>query len=113
MAAPATNIEMAKARTAAPEIVHQPTVDNNGTSLDGVDEKPAIKPARTTYPGLKGFFHWHEPGTSKEEKRLILKLDWFILSYSCLCFFIKWLDSNNVTNAWASGMSDDLGFGPG
>lgn len=59
------------------------------------------------------WFHWHEPGTSAEEKRLILKLDWFLLSYSCLCFFIKWLDGNNVTNAYSSGMSEELGFGPG
>ena len=35
------------------------------------------------------WFHWHEPGTSKEEKRLIFKLDWFLLSYTCLMFFIK------------------------
>lgn len=59
------------------------------------------------------WFHWHEPGTSAEEKRLIFKLDWFLLSYSCLCFFIKWLDGNNVTNAYSSGMSEELGFGPG
>lgn len=45
------------------------------------------------------WFHWHEPDTSAEEKRLIFKLDWFLLSYCCLCFFIKWLDGNNVTNA--------------
>lgn len=62
---------------------------------------------------ISGWFHWHEPGTSKEEKRLIFKLDWFLLSYSCLMFFVKYLDGNNVTNAYASGMSEELGFGPG
>jgi len=30
------------------------------------------------------WFQWHEPGTSREEKKLIAKLDWFLLSYSCL-----------------------------
>lgn len=65
----------------------------------------------TTSP--RRWFHWFEPGTSPEEKRLILKLDWFLLSYSCLSFFIKWLDSSNVTNAYVSGMSAELGFGPG
>lgn len=59
------------------------------------------------------WFHWHEPNTSKEEKKLIFKLDWFILSYSCLCFFIKQLDGNNISNAYVSGMSEDLGFGKG
>jgi MFS transporter, ACS family, pantothenate transporter len=59
------------------------------------------------------WFHWHEPGTSAEEKRLIFKLDWFILSFSCLCFFMKQLDANNVSNAYVSGMQEELGFGPG
>ncbi|KAH8422532.1 uncharacterized protein LDX57_000286 [Aspergillus melleus] len=58
-------------------------------------------------------FHWHDPGTSREEKVLIFKLDWFLLSYSCLCFFIKQLDQNNISNAYVSGMKEDLGFGPG
>lgn len=62
---------------------------------------------------ISGWLHWHEPGTSAEEKRLIFKLDWFLLSYSCLMFFIKQIDGNNVTNAYASGMSEELGFGPG
>ena len=39
--------------------------------------------------GKEKWFHWHEPGTSKEEKKLIFKLDWFLLSYTCLMFFIK------------------------
>ena len=30
------------------------------------------------------WYHWHEPGTSAEEKRLIFKLDAFILTYTCL-----------------------------
>lgn len=76
-------------------------------------ESVAAPPARQPGSKLSGWFHWHEPGTSAEEKRLILKLDWFLLSYSCLCFFVKYLDSNNVTNAYASGMQEELGFGPG
>jgi ACS family pantothenate transporter-like MFS transporter len=30
-----------------------------------------------------------------------------------MCFFIKYLDQTNIANAYASGTSDDLGFGPG
>lgn len=30
------------------------------------------------------WFRWYEPGTSTEEKRVINKLDLFILSYTCL-----------------------------
>ncbi|KAL4903052.1 hypothetical protein BDW74DRAFT_186641 [Aspergillus multicolor] len=50
---------------------------------------------------------------ARADKWLILKLDWFLLSYSCLVFFIKQLDGNNITNAYSSGMSADLNFGPG
>ncbi|KAL2418049.1 MFS transporter PfmaC [Exophiala dermatitidis] len=68
--------------------------------------------ATATRPA-QGWFHWHEPGASREEKKLILKLDFFLLTYSCLSFFIKQLDGNNVSNAYVSGMKEDLGFGPG
>ena len=61
----------------------------------------------------RGWFHWHEPGTSKQEKRLIFKLDWFLLSYGCLCFFNKYLDQTNISNAYVSGMQEELGFGKG
>ncbi|CAJ2510610.1 Uu.00g062350.m01.CDS01 [Anthostomella pinea] len=110
MSAPIEEIQLAKTAEVAPNVVEKTSSSRNSTSA--VDEKLS-QPVRTSYPGLTGFFHWHEPGTSKEEKRLIFKLDWFLLSYSCLCFFVKWLDSNNVTNAYASGMKEELGFGPG
>ncbi|KAL1640896.1 hypothetical protein SLS58_006512 [Diplodia intermedia] len=55
-------------------------------------------------------WHWHEPGTSKEEKWLIRKLDIFILTYSCLTFFIKYLDQTNISNAYVSGMKEELGL---
>lgn len=40
-----------------------------------------------------GWLHWHEPGTSAEEKKLLFKLDWFLLSFSCLTYFIKQVTS--------------------
>jgi ACS family pantothenate transporter-like MFS transporter len=44
----------------------------------------------TPAPAAKsGWLQWHEPGTSPEEKKLIFKLDWFLLSFSCVMFFIK------------------------
>ncbi|KAL1864996.1 hypothetical protein Daus18300_007343 [Diaporthe australafricana] len=80
------------------------------TSVAAATDNESEPPQR---PEIAGWFHWHEPGTSKEEKRLIFKIDAFLLSYSCLMFFIKQLDQNNISNAYVSGMSDDLGFGPG
>ncbi|CEJ87145.1 hypothetical protein VHEMI04319 [[Torrubiella] hemipterigena] len=52
------------------------------------------------------WYEWHEPGTSSAEKKLLLKMDFFILLYTCLTFFVKYLDQTNVTNAWLSGHGD-------
>lgn len=111
MSAPQVEMAAAKAGEVAP-IQAAPAVPSERNSAQLDDEKPAPAP-QPAEAGIRRWFHWHEPGTSAEEKRLIFKLDWFLLSYSCLCFFIKWLDSNNVTNAYASGMAEELGFGAG
>lgn len=54
------------------------------------------------------FFFWYAPGTTKADKKLIFKIDFFILTYACLNFFIKWLDQANLSNAYVSGMKEDL-----
>lgn len=90
---------------------HKTAISISSDQRDKHLQESAITHPKST--NISGWFHWHEPGTSKEEKRLIFKLDWFLLSYSCLMFFVKQLDGNNVTNAYASGMSEELGFGPG
>ncbi|KAK2603420.1 hypothetical protein QQS21_004370 [Conoideocrella luteorostrata] len=54
------------------------------------------------------WYHWHKPGSTKEEKWLVSKLDIFILLYTCLTFFVKYLDQTNVTNAYLAGMREDL-----
>lgn len=36
------------------------------------------------------------------------KLDFFILTYACLSYFASKLDSTNLSNAWASGMPEDI-----
>ncbi|KAH7350082.1 permease of the major facilitator superfamily [Plectosphaerella cucumerina] len=59
------------------------------------------------------FFHWHDAATSREEKHFLFKLDFYLLTYACLSFFVKMLDQTNVTNAYSSGMAEDLAFGPG
>lgn len=53
-------------------------------------------------------FLWGETPSSKLERRLLLKLDWFILSYCCLMYFTNYLDRANVNNAYVSGMKQEL-----
>ncbi|KAF7944921.1 uncharacterized protein EAE97_005554 [Botrytis byssoidea] len=45
---------------------------------------------------------------SVEERKLLRRLDAAILSIGCLGFFLKYLDQNNLTNAYVSGMQEDL-----
>ncbi|EOO00318.1 putative mfs general substrate transporter protein [Phaeoacremonium minimum UCRPA7] len=54
------------------------------------------------------FFIWHPKGTSSSEKKLLFKIDFFILTYGCLAYFAKWLDQANLSNAYVSGMKEDL-----
>ncbi|TFK43382.1 MFS general substrate transporter [Crucibulum laeve] len=44
----------------------------------------------------------------KLERRLLLKIDWFILSYCCLMYFTNYLDRSNISNAYVSGMQEEL-----
>lgn len=39
---------------------------------------------------------WDSLDKSPEERKLIAKLDWWILSYVCVAYFIKYLDQTNV-----------------
>ncbi|KAL2835402.1 pantothenate transporter liz1 [Aspergillus pseudoustus] len=45
---------------------------------------------------------------SPQERRLLLKLDFAILSIGCLGFFMKYLDQGNMSNAYVSGMQEAL-----
>ncbi|KAL5391420.1 hypothetical protein DPSP01_001289 [Paraphaeosphaeria sporulosa] len=45
---------------------------------------------------------------SHEERKLLRKLDFSILTIGCLGFFLKYLDQGNLSNAYVSGMQEDL-----
>ncbi|KAI5366569.1 putative major facilitator superfamily, MFS transporter superfamily [Septoria linicola] len=51
---------------------------------------------------------WYPNGMPSKEKNLILKLDLSILIFGCLSFFTKYLDQQSITNAYVSGMKEDL-----
>lgn len=52
---------------------------------------------------------WDGP-RSKEEKRLVKRLDVHLMMWATYGYFIRLLDSGNVTNAYVSGMKEDLRF---
>lgn len=53
---------------------------------------------------------WDDPDKSAAEKKFLLKLDFFLLSYTCLGYFCKNLDQANINNAYVSGMKEALGL---
>ncbi|XHG06199.1 hypothetical protein AWENTII_009401 [Aspergillus wentii] len=45
---------------------------------------------------------------SQDEKALVRRLDLFLLTFGCLSQVIKYLDQQNINNAYVSGMKGDL-----
>lgn len=52
----------------------------------------------------------HGSVTSREEKKLLVKVDWLVLSFCGIMYFVNYLDRANITNAYVSGMKADLKF---
>jgi ACS family pantothenate transporter-like MFS transporter len=44
------------------------------------------------------------------ERKLVQKLDFFILTFCCLMYFMNYLDRSNLSNAYVSGMREELSF---
>ncbi|KAK4687117.1 MFS transporter, ACS family, pantothenate transporter, partial [Tremellales sp. Uapishka_1] len=51
---------------------------------------------------------WDSADVSREERRFLLKLDFTLLTFGTLGMLIKWIDTSNITNAFVSGMKEDL-----
>ncbi|AQZ16914.1 hypothetical protein BZL39_K05070 [Zygosaccharomyces parabailii] len=56
------------------------------------------------------WYSWFNGSPSMQEKKLILKLDVLLAFYSCVAYWVKYLDTVNVNNAYVSGMKEDLGM---
>ncbi|KIV96859.1 hypothetical protein PV10_00674 [Exophiala mesophila] len=54
---------------------------------------------------------WGAPAETKAERRLIVKIDAFILSSCCLQYWVNYLDRSNLNNAYVSGMKEELNMG--
>ncbi|CAG7921607.1 unnamed protein product [Penicillium olsonii] len=54
---------------------------------------------------------WFADQDTKDERRLITKLDLLIVPYAFLAYWTKYIDQANMNNAYVSGLKDDLGLG--
>ncbi|RSL55920.1 hypothetical protein CEP54_009151 [Fusarium duplospermum] len=59
------------------------------------------------FSSVKAYLHVeYKPG----ERRLVQKIDFFILTFCCLSYLVNYLDRMNINNAYVSGMRDEVGF---
>lgn len=75
-----------------------PPKDDSPSSAMGVFQSLKGRTAFTTPP----------PPRSPEERALVHRLDAFLLVFGCLSQVIKYLDQQNINNAYVSGMQEDL-----
>ncbi|KAI7787487.1 major facilitator superfamily transporter [Diaporthe eres] len=54
------------------------------------------------------YFWDYEPTRTPEERKFVQKLDVSLLTILCFGYFIKNLDQTNISNAYVSGMKEDL-----
>nr|XP_031857885.1 uncharacterized protein CI109_006681 [Kwoniella shandongensis]KAA5524957.1 hypothetical protein CI109_006681 [Kwoniella shandongensis] len=57
---------------------------------------------------FEGVIRWYPEEMPKEERRLVRKIDLLVLTFACLAFFTKYLDVSALSNAYVSGMKEDL-----
>jgi ACS family pantothenate transporter-like MFS transporter len=74
-------------------------------------EKPGFQAkAHRTWRSIQRYI-WDDPDKPAIEKKFLLKLDFFLLTYTCLGYFCKNLDQANISNAYVSGMKEALNMG--
>ncbi|KAF7125439.1 hypothetical protein CNMCM5793_001617 [Aspergillus hiratsukae] len=50
------------------------------------------------------------PAFRDAESKLLFKIDFFILTFCCITYFFNYLDRSNLSNAYVSGMKEELAF---
>ncbi|KAI0010795.1 major facilitator superfamily domain-containing protein [Xylariaceae sp. FL0662B] len=87
--------------TASPaEVSAEPSLQNNVE----INQPDTTRPAWRRFVG----FVWDSVDGDPRDRRYIQKLDTYLFPYICLGYFIKYLDQTNYSNAFVSGMQEDL-----
>ncbi|KAJ4331791.1 MFS transporter (Seo1) [Didymella glomerata] len=53
---------------------------------------------------------WFQDYDTPEERKLIAKLDFLIVPYVFLAYWVKYIDQANINNAYVAGLKEDLRF---
>ncbi|KAJ5107461.1 allantoate permease, partial [Penicillium angulare] len=73
------------------------------TEANVAQQQELVKPIRS----WKGYL-WDTWDLPSDQRWLLFKLDAFVLTFASIGYFLKNLDLQNVTNAYLSGMEEDL-----
>ncbi|GAT25037.1 allantoate permease [Aspergillus luchuensis] len=73
------------------------------TEANSSQEHDIVRPLKS----WKGYI-WDTWELPSDQRWLLFKLDAFVLTFASIGYFLKNLDLQNVTNAYLSGMEEDL-----
>ena len=96
-----TNISIHNLKSPSPESPVESASISDAVAATSLHTKP--KRTWTSYI-------WDTLDKPPAERRFLFKLDSALLSFATLGYFIKYLDQNNINNAFVSGMKEDLGL---
>ncbi|KAH7031493.1 vitamin H transporter [Microdochium trichocladiopsis] len=65
-------------------------------------------PKRSLWVAWMYIFDWYPSHYPDDERRFLRKLDAYLLTFTSIAFFLKWLDQSNVNSAYVSGMKEEL-----
>lgn len=89
--------------------VSHPDEKPRGDTLGSEDASSSVTVQSTPKRTWRSYL-WDTFDKSPEERRFLFKLDAVILTFASLGYFIKYLDQVNISNAYVSGMKEDLGL---
>ncbi|KAI5844515.1 vitamin H transporter [Morchella snyderi] len=99
--------DLASARPLSASVVE--SIDVADKTLQQVPQEEHGKKAKYTFwTAWMYIFDWYPSHYPPEERKLLRKLDACMLTFCSLLFFLKYLDSSNIINAYNSGMKEDL-----
>lgn len=78
----------------------------SGSSNDDTDHDPELK-TTSWWHHIVGYI-WDSAEGTPRDRRYVQKIDAYMFTAVCLGYFIKYLDQTNYSNAFVSGMQEDL-----
>ncbi|ERT03321.1 uncharacterized protein SPSK_09073 [Sporothrix schenckii 1099-18] len=85
-------------------------VDSDSALVSPASAEPLAPPAKSTWWRWLVGLVWDSVEGDARNRRYVQKLDLFLFTYICFGYFIKYLDQQNYSNAFVSGMQADLGL---